>query len=141
MDRYSKSLFEAVGGEEVLGRLVDTFYHYVKLNPEISSLFPDDLSETARKQKQFLTQFLGGPALYSIEHGHPMLRARHLRFPIGEGQASAWLSCMRKAMDEVGLNPEYREIIFDKLTKTAHHMVNQPAFENIREVNSRDTLL
>ena len=33
-----------------------------------------DFAETSRKQKQFLTQFLGGPNLYTEEHGHPMLK-------------------------------------------------------------------
>ncbi|MCY9072878.1 thiol management oxidoreductase, partial [Bacillus inaquosorum] len=42
-----------------------------------------------RKQKQFLTQYLGGPPLYTEEHGHPMLRARHLPFPITNERADA----------------------------------------------------
>lgn len=71
--------YEAVG-EELLSQLVDTFYENVKCHPLLHPIFPDDLKETARKQKQFLTQYLGGPPLYTEEHGHPMLRARHLLF-------------------------------------------------------------
>ncbi|MET1138987.1 thiol management oxidoreductase, partial [Bacillus subtilis] len=73
--------YEAIG-EELLSQLVDTFYERVKRHPLLYPIFPDDLTETARKQKQFLTQYLGGPPLYTEEHGHPMLRARHLPFPI-----------------------------------------------------------
>ena len=41
---------------------------------ESTIYFLEILKETSRKQKQFLTQFLGGPDLYTQEHGHPMLK-------------------------------------------------------------------
>ncbi len=113
-------------GEERLSMLVDKFYARVSIHPELKEIFPDDLTETARKQKQFLTQFLGGPSLYSDEHGHPMLRARHMPFKITPSRASAWLACMREAMDEIKLDGELREYIYSRLTFTAHHMVNEP---------------
>ncbi len=119
--------FEALGGEPVLSSLVDTFYQYVANHPDLHHLFPDDLRETARKQKQFLTQFLGGPSLYLEEHGHPMLRARHMPFVITPIQAEAWLSCMKKAMDDIGIDGSIREYLFERLTMTAHHMVNHPS--------------
>ncbi|WP_209125550.1 globin [Alkalihalobacillus sp. BA299] len=118
--------YDAIGGAETLSQLVDTFYDKVSQHPELAPIFPDDLTETARKQKQFLTQFLGGPTLYSDEHGHPMLRARHMPFKITPTRASAWLACMKEAMDEVGLQGALREQIFSRLTFTAHHMVNHP---------------
>ncbi|GGH83983.1 hemoglobin [Pullulanibacillus pueri] len=116
--------FEAIGGTDILRRLVLAHYKNVAAHPELAPIFPDDLTETARKQQQFLTQFLGGPPLYSEEHGHPMLRARHLPFPITPARAEAWLSCMRRAMDEVQIEEPWREAIFKRLTLTAHHMVN-----------------
>ncbi|WP_251552461.1 globin [Neobacillus muris] len=117
--------FEAIG-EETLHQLVDTFYGLVAQHPDLAPIFPNDLSETARKQKQFLTQFLGGPSLYTNEHGHPMLRARHLQFPITPKRAQAWLSCMREAMDTIGLNGPIRDEFFSRLYLTAQHMVNTP---------------
>ncbi|MFP7378073.1 globin domain-containing protein [Bacillus paralicheniformis] len=121
--------YEAIG-EELLSQLVDTFYERVKRHPLLYPIFPDDLTETARKQKQFLTQYLGGPPLYTEEHGHPMLRARHLPFPITPERADAWLSCMKEAMNHVGLKGEIREFLFERLTLTARHMVNQPKMED-----------
>ncbi|OMP67090.1 globin domain-containing protein [Domibacillus epiphyticus] len=113
-------------GEEQLSELVDVFYSRVSQHPDLAPIFPDDLTETARKQKQFLTQFLGGPPLYTEEHGHPMLRARHLPFTITPVRAEAWLTCMKAAMDDVQLNGELRSFFFERLTQTAHHMVNRP---------------
>jgi hemoglobin len=118
--------FEAIGGSDMIDKLVDAFYRRVQDHPELAPIFPDDLTETMRKQKQFLSQFLGGPPLYTEEHGHPMLRARHLPFPITRSRAEAWLSCMKCAMDEVNLESPYKEQIFSRLTMTAYHMVNNP---------------
>lgn len=116
--------YEAIGGYETVDRLVTAFYKRVARHPDLAPIFPDDLTETARKQRQFLTQFLGGPPLYREEHGHPMLRAKHLPFPITPKRAAAWLSCMSQTMDEIGLEDPWRDIIFKRLTLTAHHMVN-----------------
>ncbi|MFS0865204.1 globin [Fredinandcohnia sp. 179-A 10B2 NHS] len=118
--------YEAIGGEETLSKLVDAFYSRVGQHPDLAPIFPDDLTETARKQKQFLTQYLGGPQLYSYEHGHPMLRARHLPFEITPTRANAWLSCMRAAMDEIGLDGPIRTEFYNRLVLTAQHMVNTP---------------
>ncbi|WP_100404837.1 globin domain-containing protein [Bacillus solitudinis] len=125
MSQLSQTPYEALGGEQVLSELVNTFYQYVSKHPDLSPLFPEDLSETARKQIQFLTQFLGGPTLYSDEHGHPMLRARHMPFAITPLHAEAWLNCMKKAMDDVGVQGVLREYLLERLTMTANHMVNQ----------------
>jgi hemoglobin len=125
MSDNSMTPYEMIGGAEVLARLVDTFYDLVKQHPDITGLFPDDMTEVKERQYEFLSQFLGGPTLYSDRHGHPMLRARHIRFPIGPVQAEAWLACMKEAMDRTGLEGNIREQIFERLRMTAHHMVNQ----------------
>ncbi|WP_026582710.1 globin domain-containing protein [Bacillus sp. J33] len=117
--------FDAIG-EEKLHKLIDAFYRRVGQHPDLVPIFPDDLTETARKQKQFMTQYLGGPPLYTSEHGHPMLRARHMPFPITETRARAWLSCMNSAMDEIGLDGPLREDFFARLVLTAQHMINSP---------------
>lgn len=124
MNRTKITPFEGIGGTEMIHQLVEDFYDRVALHPDLKPIFPDDLTETARKQKQFLTQFLGGPPLFSEEHGHPMMRARHLPFPITPLRAEAWLGCMSEAMEEVNVPHPWREQIFDRLTKVAHHMVN-----------------
>ena len=126
MNKQPMTPFEAIGGEQGIAALVDTFYSYVSKHPDLSPIFPDDLTETARKQKQFLTQYLGGPNLYTEEHGHPMLRARHLPFEITPKRAKAWLACMEQAMEDTGVQGQIREFVFERLTLTAQHMVNTP---------------
>jgi hemoglobin len=117
--------FESIG-EETLHLLVDTFYGLVAQHPDLAPIFPNQFTEIARKQKQFLTQYLGGPALYTEEHGHPMMRARHLPFPVTPTRAKAWLSCMTQSMDIIGLNGPVRDEFYYRLHLTAQHMINTP---------------
>jgi hemoglobin len=126
MSEMFESPYEAIGGETTLSKLVDAFYNRVGQHPELTPIFPIDLSETARKQKQFLTQYLGGPNLYTQEHGHPMLRARHLPFEITPKRAKAWLHCMEEAMIEIGLSGPYQKELYSRLILTAQHMINTP---------------
>jgi hemoglobin len=118
------SPYEQIGGAETIRKLVKAFYARVRKDPDLAPIFPGNWAETERKQYLFLTQFLGGPHLYNQEFGHPMLRARHMPFPVTQRRAKAWLSCMSHAMDDVGLAGEIRDYIWQTLAQTAHHMIN-----------------
>lgn len=118
------SLFERLGGTETIAKLVRAFYRRVAKDPDLSPIFPADLTETEEKQFRFLTQFTGGPPLYSEKYGHPRLRARHLPFPITPVRAEAWLRCMNEALDEIGLTGPARDEFFRRVSLTAHHMIN-----------------
>lgn len=124
--RETGTMFEAIGGYETIERLVNAFYNRVAVNTELIPIFPEDLTETARKQTLFLTQFFGGPSLYLEERGHPMLRRRHLPFKITPKRRDAWLECMAQALVEAEIEEPYRTAIYEKLTMTANHMMNTP---------------
>ncbi|HEY9570090.1 MAG TPA: globin [Metalysinibacillus sp.] len=113
-------------GAEKLEQLMNAFYKRVAVHPVLIPIFPTDLTETIRKQIQFQTQYLGGPNLFTEEHGHPMMRARHMNFAITPDAAQAWLECMHEAMEEVELAPKFKEIYYKRLVLTAHHMINRP---------------
>ncbi|UOF90575.1 globin [Fodinisporobacter ferrooxydans] len=118
--------YEAIGGAETIGKLVDAFYKRVIEHPDLKPIFPEDIMPVRDKQYLFLTQFFGGPHLYSDKYGNPMMRARHLPFPITPKRAEAWLSCMTKALDEAGIEGSMKEFMFARLKQTAYHMVNTP---------------
>lgn len=111
-------------GAEALYDLIDNFYSLVAQDTRINHLFPTDLSETSRKQKQFLTQFLGGPNLYTQEHGHPMLKRRHLEFTITSFERDAWLENMHQAITNAQLPAGVGDYLYERLRLTANHMVN-----------------
>jgi hemoglobin len=119
-------LFEYIGGAETIRKIVDAFYPKVQEHPLLGSIFPEDITPVAEKQYMFLTQFFGGPPLYTEQHGHPMMRARHMPFPITPQRAEAWLDCMRRTLDEVVPSPEVRGVILERLQGPAHFFVNTP---------------
>jgi|SRR5699024_8120142 len=125
-DIQHRSIYNAIGGQEAIENIVRHFYKRVAKHPLLIPIFPEDLTETARKQTLFLTQFFGGPPLFSEERGHPMMRRRHLPFPITPSRRDAWLACMEEALEEAGIEDPYRTVIFEKLTLTANHMMNTP---------------
>lgn len=123
MNRKYTIPYEELGAEK-LSELMHAFYARVAKHPQLIPIFPKDLTETIRKQIQFQTQYLGGPNYYTEEHGHPMMRARHMNFKITPDRAQAWLECMAEAMDEVELDEKFRKTYYQRLVMTAHHMIN-----------------
>ena len=120
----SRSLYERIGGEEALRLLTDRFYDLVFEHELISRLFKSDKEEIMEKQRLFLTQFLGGPQLYSDVHGHPMMRARHMPHKITEDDAIAWLQCMSAAVGELPIDKSLKDELFNRFPRTAFFMVN-----------------
>lgn len=118
------TLYNSIGGADTVRRLVEAFYPRVYADPDLSPLFPDGIEEIKEKQYLFLTQFLGGPTLYTDRYGAPQMRIRHLAFEITPRRAKAWLRCMKEAMDEIGLEGLDRELFYSRLALVAEHMVN-----------------
>lgn len=122
------SPYARMGGEQAVRRLVDRFYDLMDSLPEargIRALHPADLSGSRDKLFKFLSGWLGGPALYIEEYGHPRLRMRHLPFPIAEAERDAWMSCMRQALAEMEMDDFLREQLIQSLSNTADHMRNR----------------
>jgi len=121
-----KTLYEHMGGAETVRRLVEAFYPRVQRDPLLAPLFPKDIMPVLEKQYLFLTQFFGGPSLYTEQYGQPMMRARHLPFPIANRHAAAWLNCMQHAMKEIKLPDPLVDALLERLKGPAYHFVNTP---------------
>ena len=122
------TLFAVLGGEAGIRRLVDRFYDVMDAAPEgagIRALHPADLDDAREKLWLFLVGWSGGPPLYVERFGHPMLRARHLPFPIGAAERDAWLWCMDRALDEEDLPEEVSSALRDRFRAMADHMRNK----------------
>jgi hemoglobin len=122
--REAETLFEAIGGEPTIRRLVEAFYPKVYQDADLSPLFPGGMEIIMHKQRLFLTQFTGGPPLYSDQYGPPQMRQRHLDFEVTPRRAQAWLRCMKEAMDDIGLSGYARQWFYERLTQVAGYMVN-----------------
>lgn len=120
--------YEAMGGEQTVRQMVDRFYDLMDTLPEakgVRALHPENLAGSRAKLFMFLSGWLGGPPLYVERFGHPRLRGRHLPFPIGESERDQWLLCMQKSVDELNIEPQWREFLMEKFSGLADFMRNK----------------
>ncbi|HSM98250.1 MAG TPA: group II truncated hemoglobin [Gallionella sp.] len=120
--------FERIGGADKVRALVQRFYQLMDELPEaygIRKLHAAELQGATDKLYKFLTGWMGGPPLYVDQYGHPMLRARHLPFSIGDAERDQWLMCMDQALSEVVEDAALRRELSAAFAKVADHMRNR----------------
>ncbi|WP_441261060.1 group II truncated hemoglobin [Bradyrhizobium sp. 521_C7_N1_3] len=122
------SMFERIGGSATIDALVDRFYDRMDTLPEaqmIRAMHADDLGLIRDVLKRYLTEWTGGPKLYTPEKGHPRLRQRHIGFAIGDVERDAWLLCMRGAMEETVVDAAARQDLDRAISGLADWMRNR----------------
>jgi hemoglobin len=120
-------LFDAVGGLPFFETLTARFYAGVEGDDVLRSLYPDrELAPARRRLMLFLAQYWGGPLTYTLERGHPRLRARHLGFWIGPEARDRWLHHMLAAVEASGASMEMRSRLTEYFVSAAAAMQNRP---------------
>lgn len=122
------TVFEQLGGEAGVRRLVDAFYDRMDREPAFSgirALHPPGLAGSRDKLFWFLCGWTGGPDHFVQRFGHPRLRARHLPFAIGVGERDQWMTCMDGALQAIGTDDDLRARLLVALFQTADWMRNQ----------------
>ena len=120
--------YDIMGGEPAVRALVERFYDLMELDPEFAQLravHGSSLDHARERLFMFLSGWLGGPSLYTERFGHPMLRARHLPFPIGDLERDQWMACMTRAMEETEVPQDLRRPLAGAFRKTADWMRNK----------------
>lgn len=125
--------YERLGGQPAVERLVEAFYRAMDELPQaraIRAMHEADLGPTRRLLARYLSEWMGGPRLYTPDRGPPRLRGRHLPFAIDTAARDAWMDCMRRALSETcpdaGLRAEL-EAAFAKVAEALRNTENQPA--------------
>lgn len=121
--------YELMGGEDTIRRLVDRFYDLMDEDPDyygIRKLHPQNLASSRQKLFMFLSGWTGGPSLYTAKFGDPRMRTRHMPFSIGIPERDQWLSCMSRAMGDVGLDAQLTKTLSMAFYQTADFIRNQP---------------
>ena len=127
-ERDSPTPYDLLGGDAGVRELVDRFYDLMDLEPSYAQLrrvHGSSLESAREKLYLFLSGWLGGPPLYVERFGHPMLRARHLPFAIGEEERDQWMGCMVQAMEELDVPQALREGLAQAFWRTADWMRNK----------------
>jgi hemoglobin len=90
-------LFERIGGQPTINRLVDLLYDGIGDDDQLRPLFPRDLAGGRSMQKLFFAEWLGGPCRFS-ERAYAGLRHTHDGLPTTAALASRWLEHFRRAL-------------------------------------------
>lgn len=127
-DELNTTMYQLIGGEPTIRKLVQRFYELMDTLPEAEAcraIHGPSLAPAEEKLYEYLTGWLGGPPLFTDKYGAPMLRARHLRAPIGGAEISGWLICFGMALDETIENRQIREALWPQIHNLAQHMRNR----------------
>lgn len=125
----SKSLYELMGEEAGIKKLVARFYDLMETAPEakdVRALHPKNLKHSREKFFLFLMGWAGGPQTYIETRGHPALRMRHRPFAIGPKERDQWYWCMEKALDESDYDPEVIAYLKNHFKDATEFLRNRP---------------
>jgi hemoglobin len=123
-----KTPYEMIGRELGARAIANRFYDIMANDEYAKPLYdmhPQPLDRIRQVFFEFLSGWLGGPDLFVKKHGHPMLRKRHIPFPIDQNLRDQWMYCMNKTLDIEIDNPLLREGLKQSLAQLANHMINQ----------------
>ena len=87
----SREIYAHMGEANVFRMLADVYAELERSS--IRGMFQEDMQAASEKAAIFFVGLLGGPPLYQQRFGAPMMRARHLPFPIDEQARQVWLAC------------------------------------------------
>ena len=94
------SLYDRIGGSEVISGLVDNFYKKVLEDPELSHYFKDaSMDKLLTMQKEFFSAATGGPLTYS---GRP-LRDVHRHMSISKREFARFTEHLIETLKEIGV--------------------------------------
>jgi hemoglobin len=108
------TLYEWLGGGEVLSALIARFYQKVPADPILEPLFRNMDPAHFEHVATFIAEVLGGPAAYSAKHGgHVAMIRHHLGKGITEEQRQHWVRLLLETADEMNLpsDPEFRSAL------------------------------
>jgi hemoglobin len=124
------SLYARLGGAVTLDQLASRLYVWMREMPEaaaVHAMHQMSMDQVETRLRAFLSAFFGGPDEYRANYGEPMMRRRHLAFPIGPAERDAWLACMQRALAEVVADATLRAEAYAQIAAFAERMRNRDA--------------
>jgi hemoglobin len=124
------NLFERIGGQPTVDRLIDLLYQGIDDDQQLRPLFGRDLDGGKARQKLFFAEYLGGPRRYS-ETAWTNLNHSHDDKPITPALAGRWLGHFKSALQAAVAADSDRRMIFGQVRPLAMALVNQPAAQDV----------
>ena len=119
-------LFEQIGREAGVARLVGAFYDHMAEAPEMAPLLGlhPDLERARERLYEFLVGWMGGPPLFVTKYGHPRLRMRHMHVRVDPEGVTLWVRCMDHALATTVDDEALRDLLHASFSRMAAHMQN-----------------
>lgn len=108
------SLYEWMGGAEILNALMVKFYQRVPSDELLGPLFAGMAADHPHRVADFVGEVTGGSPAYTLNRGgHATMLAAHFGRNISEAQRRRWVTLLLDCADEVGLpaDPEFRSAL------------------------------
>jgi len=119
------SLYDRIG-DEGFQRLIRAFYEQVPGDDILGPMYPqEDMAGAEERLRDFLMFRFGGPPKYIMERGHPRLRMRHARFPIGQAARDRWMELMSNALDKAELPEDVTQELREFFDGVATFLMNR----------------
>lgn len=121
---FRDTTYKAVGGEDGIRKLVDSFYDTMMSNPKYKRIYdwhPD--GDTAReKLARFLCGWMGGPKRYQEKYGPISIPAVHAHLAVTAAERDMWLDCMTDALAVQAYPDELKHYLREQLAIPAEHV-------------------
>lgn len=121
------TVFERLGGEPGLRRLVDRFYDLMDGDPAFAALraiHADDLTPMRGSLTDFLMAWMGGPRDWFDQRPGACIVSAHGRLPgIDRETGEQWIACMARAADPLrARDPDFAAAMLDALSQMSRSM-------------------
>lgn len=113
-NQHIPTLYDWLGGIDALNRLTTRFYEQVQSDALLGAVFAHMSSDHPSHVAAFLGEVLGGPAVYSEQHGgHPHMIQHHLNRHLTHEQRRRWVALLLETADELQMpdDPEFRSAL------------------------------
>ena len=126
------SVIEKIGGEAAVRALVEQFYDLIETVPEGRQILHlhfrgHGISHVRSAQFEFLCGFFGGRRDYMERPGALSLKDMHAHVPIRPEDAEDWLTCMGRALQDIGITEPVQGQIFAAFQRAARALINREA--------------
>lgn len=122
MSTVEPSLYERLGGQEAIAKVVDVFYDRILKDDTVNGFFKNtDMEKQRRHQTLFISFALGGPNQYSgksMEKAHEGMNIQHEHF-------MTIVSHLAASLKEFGVSDEDIQTIAQKLAPMEESIIEK----------------
>lgn len=120
MKTNPSSLYERLGGEEMIASLIPAFYVRVLADPELGPFFKHtELQKLHTMQHEFFVMATGGPIAYT---GRPLAHAHHGR-GISKHHLALFTGHLVETLLDLGATQEDTDEVIERINASANEIV------------------